>query len=477
MRCLVLAETMEAKGWKVIFLTRQLPGNIDQTILAKGFDVITLGAPDAISEIEEVIRLIRQNGADGVIFDHYDIGAAYERSVKEETGIVVMVLDDTFEAHHCDILLNQNIYAKAVDYAGRLPDVCHCFCGLEYALVRKEFRNAARTFPKEAPIRNILISLGGADPANMTLEAMRAVAEIGEENITARVVVGAANRNLEAIKMFAEANRPLFEIIVNAGNMAALMQQADAAITAGGGTTIETLYMGLPSLVIGIAPNQDLIVRTLKERKLALTVGREERRLPEKVRDGVKRLLEDGDFRRQFRHALESLHIGAGIKRVSEYLDSRADPDLTLVEATPADSEKLLELANDQTVRDNSFNSNTIRRDEHEKWLEGVLKDPARLLLIVKNEGRFGGQVRFDGLEGEAAEISISLSQSLRGRSLAVPVIRKAIARLHPRKNVKRVLARIKRENEASRRSFEKAGFVLSAATPETSYITMEYTL
>jgi RimJ/RimL family protein N-acetyltransferase len=132
-------------------------------------------------------------------------------------------------------------------------------------------------------------------------------------------------------------------------------------------------------------------------------------------------------------------------------------------------------LANEDVVRQNSFSGEQIDVTSHRQWLTKVLDDPGRLLLVVKNGNRFGGQVRFDGLNADEAEISMALAKTLRGRSLAAPVIRKALTKIPATSRIKRVVARIKRDNAASRRSFEAAGFVLCDDDPEKNFITMEY--
>ena len=75
-----------------------------------------------------------------VIFDHYGIDYQYEKQIKIKTEVKILSFDDTYEKHHCDILLNHNIYAKKEQYKDLVPDFCELRCGRKYTLIRDEFK-------------------------------------------------------------------------------------------------------------------------------------------------------------------------------------------------------------------------------------------------------------------------------------------------------------------------------------------------
>lgn len=473
MRCLVLAGKLKKHGYELLFLTRSLRGNLDQKIKDSGFGCLSIASVDRAEESRAVSKLLKEYAAALLVIDHYEIDRAYEEQVKMETGVPIMVFDDTYESHACDILLNQNIHADLSRYNGLIPQSCQAFCGLSYALIREEFYQAKNNGQAvDTSAYTVLVTLGGADADNVTLQVLKALEGVADP-LHLQVVLGAVNPHIDSIRAYAEASNHRVEVIVDTSDMAGLMKGADMAITAAGSTTIEALYMGLPSLVVILAANQEPIANFLREKNLAVVLGDAGNLTKEAVMDGMEQL------RRKDRHdalckTARLPGIGEGMESLMASIDSLLTRPARLLAATWADRDDLLTLANDKTVRNNSFSQDTITLDRHEAWLKSVLEDPNRLLLVVKESGRFGGQVRFDDLNEETAVISIALNQSLRGRSLAPSIIRDALGMIPARTTAKRVAAKIKRENSASRRSFEKAGFIVAKDDPQENFITME---
>ncbi|UFH56400.1 GNAT family N-acetyltransferase [Spirosoma sp. KNUC1025] len=140
---------------------------------------------------------------------------------------------------------------------------------------------------------------------------------------------------------------------------------------------------------------------------------------------------------------------------------------LTYRLAKPADTRLYFDWANDPDTRRQSFNSAPISLDTHTSWFTRKLVDPNTLLLIFENEmGKAVGQVRFERTPvadmPDEVVIGISVDASQRGKGLASQLIRQACAVCRKRWGEVTIHAYIKPENQASIRSFERAGFKLS---------------
>ncbi len=87
-----------------------------------------------------------------------------------------MALDDTYEKHYCDTLLNHNIYAKTEKYKDLIPKWCEIRCGEKFTLLRDEFLKEKEV--KREKIYDIFISYGGADTANLNISTLRVLEEV-----------------------------------------------------------------------------------------------------------------------------------------------------------------------------------------------------------------------------------------------------------------------------------------------------------
>ncbi len=136
--------------------------------------------------------------------------------------------------------------------------------------------------------------------------------------------------------------------------------------------------------------------------------------------------------------------------------------DLIIREATINDAEILFNLSNEETVRENSINRNKIEWNNHIKWLKEKIESSNYIIFLFFDASKFIGQVKFE-IEDNEAVISISIAKEFRGKKLSLALLQKGISRfLLNNKNVEKIIAFIRPQNQASIKSFTKVGFVFS---------------
>jgi spore coat polysaccharide biosynthesis predicted glycosyltransferase SpsG len=176
--------------------------------------------------------------------------------------------------YHADWVLNQNLPAREELYASRAPHT-RLLLGTKFALLRREFlkyRGWQRQFPEVA--RKVLVTLGGADPDNVTGKVIEALVPL---DLEVKVVVGGSNPHLPKLQQAVERlkTQPAkIELVVNPADMPGLMTWADLAIAAGGSTAWELAFMGLPSLFVILAENQVAITTELESAGLGVCLGK-----------------------------------------------------------------------------------------------------------------------------------------------------------------------------------------------------------
>ncbi|MDD2780480.1 UDP-2,4-diacetamido-2,4,6-trideoxy-beta-L-altropyranose hydrolase [Sulfuricurvum sp.] len=247
MRDLVLAKRL---GGKIFFACMELEGNIIEQISYPLY-TLTTNTP------EELITLIQTEGFERVIFDHYGINAHFEKQIKEQTAVEIIALDDTYQKHHCDILLNHNIYADPKKYTSLVPIECILWCGSEHTLIREEFI-AEQKIVREK-VYDLLIAMGGADTTDQIGKIMQSVSE----NIQIAILTTTANHHLDALQTYAKAH-PKVHLFINSNDVARIMNQSKKAILTPSTIAHEAIYMGLPFSALQSAPNQDDMVEYLK---------------------------------------------------------------------------------------------------------------------------------------------------------------------------------------------------------------------
>ncbi len=260
MRCLALGQAWRDRSARVVFATREGAPGVEAKMRAEGIEVLRVADLGGAQSLRELGRLALEVRAAWTVVD----GAPVEGLVEALHGVGcrLAMIDD--EGAACsgrpDAIVNQNSYA-----APALYDDCaaatRLLLGPTYALLRREFRGRP-SWQREVPAvgRKVLVSLGGSDPDNATSLVLLALEGVGIDLLDVRVVVGASSPHAEAVVRQAAESRVCIRVEHDTTRMAELMAWADVAVSSGGSTVWELAFMGLPSLVGSIAPDQRTLV-------------------------------------------------------------------------------------------------------------------------------------------------------------------------------------------------------------------------
>ncbi|MEW6428680.1 MAG: UDP-2,4-diacetamido-2,4,6-trideoxy-beta-L-altropyranose hydrolase [Thermodesulfobacteriota bacterium] len=460
MRCLALAQAWRRlSGGPVVFAGRIESAPLRQRLRDEGFSLCSLPVP-ASPEAEAAFLAERFSDPVGgwLALDGYHFDAAWQLALRA-AGLRLLVIDDAVRLplYHADCLLNPGIHAETLRYPCEGEPLQ--LLGCNYALLREEFTaRMEEALPVTGRVRNLLLTMGGADPGDCTKDILLALAKTGRKDLRVRAVLGGANPHRPALAgLLPELPFPC-ELLEASRDMAGLMRHADAAISAAGTTVYELAAMGVPFLSVVIAANQRHNAAAFASAGAAGSLGE----APLAGRDGVAEriaaFLEDGQQRQRQAEIGRRLVDGRGASRVAAALLAA---EIELRPATWADRMLLLRWANQPATRRHSFHSAPISQAEHERWIAGKLADRGCRLWLLRGLGSTPfGVVRFD-VDGDRAEISVNLDEEFQGLGIGGRAIALACDRLlaeHPC----RIEARVKEGNPASLRAFAGAGFVES---------------
>ena len=299
MRCLTLAEALKRQGHECLFICREHKGHLGVLIAAKGFSLHLLPAGDEADhkpaglnwndhatwlgvtwqqDAEQTRAILSNQTVDWLVVDHYALDICWEQQIAEYAARIMVIDDLADREHQCDLLLDQTFGRSEADYRSLVPDNCELLCGSQYALLRPEFaelRPYSLQRRSQPALRQLLITMGGVDKDNVTgqvLDALRDSELPADCKIV--VVMGATAPWLEAVKQQAATLPWQTEVKVGISNMAQLMADSDLAIGAAGATSWERCCLGLPTVMIVLADNQQQIATNLEKIKAAKTIAK-----------------------------------------------------------------------------------------------------------------------------------------------------------------------------------------------------------
>jgi len=328
MRCLALAQAWQDRGGKATFITYCDSAILKERLLEEGFNFIALKKPYPHPEdLECTFRVLHEtNGRkfsrdNWVVVDGYHFDAQYQRQIKD-AGFSILWIDDNghAERYYADLVLNQNISADSSWYINCDPDT-RLLLGPRYSLLRREFIEQGQHQKKIfATAHKVLVTLGGADPDGFTLQVIQALKLSNDPEMEVAIVVGPANRHFKEIESHLQQSSFAFRLLPAVKNMAELMAWADIAISAGGSTCWELAFMGLPTIVIILADNQQPVAEKLGLLGVVLNLGWHTTLIPEQISQLISKLLSSPDTRRQMAQRGQVMVDGQGANRVVNLL-------------------------------------------------------------------------------------------------------------------------------------------------------------
>lgn len=202
------------------------------------------------------------------------------------------------------IILNPALNSKRLYIDVKNP----LFAGVEYGLLRREFRTREpKTIKRE--IERVLITLGGNDRQNNTQKVLDIIQkELSYAKI--HIVLPTYHEPLEC------GFETQIHTDLSARKLKDLMLESDLVICGGGVTAVEVQSTRTPSIALEIAPNQSYQLRAWQ--KIGLRIAKN----PFALKSLIKSLVKLKD-RNKVHNALSKITIGADLPKLIEFAKQR----------------------------------------------------------------------------------------------------------------------------------------------------------
>lgn len=455
-RSLALAQMLQGE-FRCVFAIQQPEESLLAQLRKVCQEVIVL--PEQAVTEQEAVHLCEQvlRPTDVVVLDGYHFDTAYQQVIKSH-GCALVCLDDIHAYPFvADAVLNMAGGVAEEEY--KASPYTKLLLGPAYALLRPPFLKAShqeREFP-EGPLR-LLLNLGGADPENHTLRLAKELSKYKSID-SIDIVVGGAYRHLEALQAWLQEKESItLHQNLDAEEMSRLMQRCAVAVTSASGVAYEYAAVGGLLYVLQTAYNQAGLYHFLTSSGVARKYELLKSINPASIQETFS-----WEVREQRRY-FDGKSAG---RLLEEFRKLSLSASLTLRQATEEDLLLVYEWNNAPEVRRQSFNSEPIPLANHQAWFRARLADKKTPIYIAQAQGVPAAQIRFI-LSGSTPTLSYLIDKNYRGKGLGHTVLLKGVEKLrreHP--EVTLVEGLVQRDNIASVRAFEKAGFAYATPDPE----------
>ncbi len=473
MRCLTLAAQLKLMlpTVTISFITGKLPNQLRSHLSRTEYTLYEFDHNaddttwDQSIDSEQTSKLLATfTDIDLLIVDHYHLDIYWEKAIAPYCKKILVIDDLANRQHACDFLLDQTLGRSTIDYLPLVPYSCQLLLGQPFMLLRNEFLSkrdeAIERREAYSQTKTILLNLGGIDPHNATGKLLRYLLDVVDNKALAiRVVMSADAPYLAEIEALSKHNIGI-ELIINSQNMSTEILNADIAIGACGGTAWERCCLGLPSISVVLADNQNGIAAQLAKQGAHINLGHIDQIDEACLRIALKQIQIPAQYRKMAHNAFNCCD-GLGVKRLVKRLVSQ---EITLAKASPDDMQTLFNWQSNPEVRRYARQSKPVTLAEHQAWFSHSLTLDTRYLYVVYRQDTPVGMLRLDQLSPAVEfdnhivhyEVSILVAPELQGQGIA----QKALLAIPEQFNLQGVYAFVDKRNKASQALFSQANFI-----------------
>jgi|TARA_B100001750_G_scaffold248288_1_gene278067 spore coat polysaccharide biosynthesis predicted glycosyltransferase SpsG len=193
------------------------------------------------------------------------------------------------------------------------------FSGLQYALINKGIRNTKKPRIKKR-VHNILVCFGVFDSKNatgLTINILKGIAA-KNHNLRTKVLMTSKSMHLNRVKDQIKNIDSNIDLVTDKENIIPLLCKADLSIGSAGNNLLERTAMGIPSITITTAKNQDHLAKYLNQHGSTINLGSINKISVQKLETTINRLIKNHKLRLTMSRKGKALVDGLGVKRSSK---------------------------------------------------------------------------------------------------------------------------------------------------------------
>ena len=316
-RCLALAgELRDEHGCAVIFAMRDAGSAGVAAVRSNAYAVAPIADREDADYGSSIFALTSSGAARALVVDVRDALSRAALEAVRASGVRVVTIDDGSDRRLAsDLAFYPPVpQVEEMDWTGFAGQR---FTGWDWVILRREFASARRIATcRRLPPIDILVTMGGSDPAGMTEFALEAL-NLLPLPLAVQVVVGPGfARTLELLDAIARS-RHYIHVSHAPDAMAPLMRASRIAVVSFGVSAYELAACGVPAVHLCLTDDHARSSSAFEREGIAQTLGVFGRVRPQQLADAVAGLLGDPARAAEMAARARKLIDGRGAKRVA----------------------------------------------------------------------------------------------------------------------------------------------------------------
>jgi len=314
-RCRALAEALrDEQGGDVVFAMRDPQSAGVGAVRDGGFAVTPIADPVDADYGASLSRLAAVRAARVIVVDVRDALSRASLDAIRASGVRVVTIDDGSDRRLASDLAFYPPVPQIAEldwpgFGGRW------FSGWEWVLMRREFAAAASSRP-DVPAIDILVTMGGSDPAEMTELTLEAL-NLLPTPLAVQVVIGPAFSRQHALADIVARSKHAVRVTQGAAAMAPLMRGSRIAVASFGVSAYELAACGVPAIHLCLTDDHARSASAFVDAGIAISLGVVSQVRPGQISAAVGGLLTDPRRGDDMAARARALVDGRGASRIA----------------------------------------------------------------------------------------------------------------------------------------------------------------
>ena len=274
-RCAALAHLAMQRGHDAKIVGTGVHHSLAIWLQDQGIEVLTCDGVIRPTDAERTSRYTKDFvESDWLVVDHYRLDASWETSVNRGAGRLLVIDDLANRKHACDVLLDVGMHTVMGNpYADLVEPETKVFFGPRYALIRDEFDDVEPR-QRSGVVGRILVYIGGGLKSGPVLRRIALALESADFSEISVIFLASAEELNEIADLVVRNQH--FRGVSPMVDMPTLLDWADLVIGTCGTSTWERLLLGVPSMCLVTAENQQSDAELLAAAGAIVNLGKSE---------------------------------------------------------------------------------------------------------------------------------------------------------------------------------------------------------
>lgn len=319
MRCICIVDYFHKHSVRCLFVLNKSEPKVFAILQTKGIDYVVLENEIDVLKIKDVIlgTIIILDINNKVLFRDARDYRAYINFLKENDFTVVSFEEFSAEVFPSDLIIIPYVGAEKLEINNDISR--RHFLGPGYFIFREEFLSSPKITIHEE-VKSIFVCMGGSDPDQLTEKYLIFLINSGYLLDIKIVINHLDKKRNETIQNILSSYSGTSELIINPGDLCAVICSCDIGLVNSGLIKYETSLVGLPCLSVSNNLHHEMVMQYFSEPGSIIHLGLADEMTEDHFKSSLSILMENVEIRKELSRKCKSMFDGKGIQKLYDYV-------------------------------------------------------------------------------------------------------------------------------------------------------------